>query len=81
MRILVYVCVHHGDDRRKPTPSFRARIIHSHSHGGEKSKTVLLVKKVQVDSLSNCELMIGESTFVHQQHVALTLDKIHRSVF
>lgn len=34
----------------------------------------MLVKRVHVDSLSNCELMIGESRRVHQQHVALTLD-------
>ena len=42
---------------------------------------VLLVKRVHVDSLSNCELMTGESRLVHQQqYVALTLDKTPRSV-
>jgi len=48
--------------------------------GGEQNSLVLLEKKVHVDSLSNCELMIGESRLVHQQHVALTLDKTPRSV-
>lgn len=52
----------------KQTSSFRAQIVHSHSHWG-KSKIVLLVKRVRVDSLSNCELMIGKSKLVHQQHV------------
>lgn len=43
---------------------------------------VLLVKRVHVDSLFNCELIIGESRLVHQQqHVALTLDQTLRSVF
>lgn len=41
---------------------------------------VLLVKRVHVDSLSNCELIIGDARFVHQQHVALILDKTPRSV-
>lgn len=41
---------------------------------------VLLVKRVHVDSLSNCELIIGEARFVHQQHVALILEKTPRLV-
>lgn len=35
-------------------------------HGGEKQTSlVLLVKRVHVDSLSNCELMIGAARLVH----------------
>lgn len=66
-----------GGNKRLPSghKSFTATVT-----GGKKSKIVLLVKRVHVDSLSNCELMIGESRLVRQQHVALTLDETPRSV-
>lgn len=67
--MLVLVC-HLEDDRRKNKllPSGHKSFTATVTREG-RSNIVLLVKRVHVDSLSNCELMIGESRLVRQQHV------------
>lgn len=57
--------------------SFTATVTEGGGVGeGAQNSLVLLVKRVHVDSLSNCELMIGKSRlFLQQQYVASALDK------
>lgn len=56
--------------------SFTATVTEGGRVGeGAQNSLVLLVKRVHVDSLSNCELMIGKSRlFFQQQYVASALD-------
>lgn len=57
--------------------SFTATVTEGGGVGeGAQNSLVLLVKRVHVDSLSNCELMIGKSRlFLQQQYVASALDQ------
>jgi len=81
MLVLVFFIIKMtGGNKLLPSGHKSFTVSHCGGKKKEQNSLVLLEKRVHVDSLSNCELMIGESRLVHQQHVALTLDKTPRSV-